>query len=429
MDTIEAAAIIATNEGESARLVAYVSLVPGHDVGAVQIKEQLARQLPEYMVPTTLLILDKLPMTANGKIDRLALPEPEGEAVPIARGIPPRDHVERQLAAIWMDTLNLEDISVEANFFELGGHSILAMNLMVRIQKWLGGRVPVEWLFQGPTIAQLAEKLRGRDDGPAWSCLVAIGERGEGDPLFLIHPAGGNVFCYAELGRHLDRPLYGLQSPGLDPARTPLNRIEAMAERYLTEMRARQPQGPYHLGGWSLGGVVAFEMAQRLAAMGQEVALLVLIDSYAPTEAGEADLVDTALVTALARDLVGLFGRDYQVPVARLAEMEAEARLDFILDWAKDARVIPPDMTRAQLHRLLTVFEKNLEGLFHYVPGRYDGPLILFSASEGDSEDPALGWAEFARCRTIQLTGDHYSILKGESARQIAAELNRQSSA
>ncbi len=423
-EKVEAAVVVATGDAGAARLAAYVSPKPGVAVDPGELETFLLERAPEYMVPASWTVLDAFPLTANGKIDRSALPAP-GEPVSAGRGAPPRDSLEQALAGIWEDVLGAGPISVDDNFFELGGHSILAMSLMVRIQKWAGAQVPVEWLFQGPTIAQLAEKLRRRGAGPAWSCLVAIGGQGDKPPLFLVHPAGGNVFCYAELSRHLSRPLYGFQSPGLDPGQEPLRRIEDMASRYLGELRSVQPEGPYCLGGWSLGGVVAYEMAQRLTAMGQEVGLLALIDSTAPQEGGQADLVDAALATALARDLGGLFGEDYRVPADQLASMAPDARLDFILDWAKTAEVLPPDMTPAQLRRLLTVFEKNLEGLFHYQPQPYDGAVVTIAASERDAADATLGWSATATCEAYEIPGDHYAILRPPGVRRLAEILSR----
>lgn len=187
-----------------------------------------------------------------------------------------------QLTRIWQDLLGIGMVGPDENYFDLGGDSPLAVQLFSRIEKAFKVKLPLATLFEAPTIAELARVIRCKapaSDG--WSPLVAIQPSGSRAPFFCVHGAGGNVLIYRDLSRHLgsDQPFYGLQAQGLDGARPPLRKIEEMAALYVDEIRKVQPHGPYSLGGYCMGGTIAFEMAQQLQAQGEEVALLALFDT------------------------------------------------------------------------------------------------------------------------------------------------------
>ena len=209
--------------------------------------------------------------------------------------VAPRDELETRLASIWSQLLGLEQVGVHDNFFELGGDSMLAVRLMAEVEAASGRKLPLAWLFQDATIGRLAAVLRAPEEAPASATLVPIRPHKAGDPrpLFCVHPAGGTVFCYRDLARFLDpaRPLYGLQARGIDGLQSPHTRIEDMAGEYIAAMRSVQPQGPYLLTGWSLGGILAFEMARQLATDGFETGLLAVIDAgmTAPGESFDED--------------------------------------------------------------------------------------------------------------------------------------------
>src|SRR5580698_8234392 len=191
------------------------------------------------------------------------------------------DDIELQLTRIWQDLLGIEPITPDQNYFDLGGDSSLAVHLFVQIEKVFNVKLPIFTLFEAPTIAELAAVLR-RDAAPdGWSPLVAIQPIGSRPPFFCMHGAGGNVLIYRELSKLLgdDQPFYGLQAQGLDGNAPPLTKIEDMAALYVKEIRRVQPRGPYFLGGYCLGGTIAYEVAQQLRAQGQEVALLALLDT------------------------------------------------------------------------------------------------------------------------------------------------------
>ena len=264
------------------RLIGYVVLsdtsVTGDD-----LRSHLGDRLPNVLVPSHLMILDALPLTPHGKIDRHALPVPDGRTV-IAEVVAPRDPLELQLTKIWEDALDVRPLGIRDNFFELGGHSLLAIQLFDRIAQATGQNLPLATLFECPTIAHLAEALRARNWSPAWMSLVPVQPGGSKTPLFLVPPGGGSVLRFAELARHLgsDQPVYGLEPLGHDDRHPPCDRVVDMATCYLKEIRELQPTGPYLLAGICFGGLVAWEMATQLQQQGERVALVALLDSNVP---------------------------------------------------------------------------------------------------------------------------------------------------
>jgi len=249
-----------------------------------ELRSFLAHDLPEYMVPSRFVRLDKIPLNPNGKVDRRALPEPSTDRAMLPREcVAPQDEIEGQLTTIWQELLGVSAVGTEDNFFELGGHSLLAVQLFTEIENRFGKKLPLATLFQTSTISRLAEILRN-GTSPSWSSLVAIQPRGTKPPLFCIHGCGAHVFIYRPLMAYLDsdQPVYGLQAQGIDGKRKPFTRIEDMASHYVKEIREVDPDGPYYLVGDTLGGLIAFEIAQQLTGQGKDVALLAMFDTACP---------------------------------------------------------------------------------------------------------------------------------------------------
>ena len=194
---------------------------------------------------------------------------------------PVSDNTTKQLTQIWQEILGVDSITPDQNYFDLGGDSSVAVQLFAQIDKVFGVKLPLATLFDAPTIEELARVLRQEEAPAGWSPLVPIQTSGSRPPFFCIHGAGGNVLIYRELAERLgpDQPFYGLQAVGLDASRPPLTRIEDMATAYAKEIRRKQPHGPYFLGGYCMGGTVAYEIAQQLQAQGERVALLALFDT------------------------------------------------------------------------------------------------------------------------------------------------------
>jgi enterobactin synthetase component F len=263
------------------RIVAYVVPTPGFKAGV--LREALAERLPGYMVPSAIVVLDRLPVTANGKLDRKALPAPAAEG---ASGRPPRSETERALATLFADVLGLaEPPDAQADFFALGGDSLHAVELVTAIRARWQREIGLGTIFEAPRLEDLAARLDAEamdaDHGLGPTIRLAEGDRAL-PPLFVIHPAGGLCWGYRTLARALcpRRTVIGLQSPALDPAEALPESIDALAELYVERVREIDPEGPHHLLGWSVGGIIAQAMAARLEAMGADVGLLAMLDSY-----------------------------------------------------------------------------------------------------------------------------------------------------
>lgn len=203
-------------------------------------------------------------------------------AAPMATNLNSSDDATQQLTRIWEDLLGVHPVEADQNYFDLGGDSLLAVQMFAQIDKVFQVQLPVATLFEAPTIADLAQILNREAPKTRWSSMVTIQPKGSRPPFFCMHGAGGNVFIYRELSGHLgeDQPFYGLQSQGLDGSTAPQTRIEEMAAGYTKEIRRIQPRGPYFLGGYCLGGTIAYEVAQQLRAQGEDVALLALFDTF-----------------------------------------------------------------------------------------------------------------------------------------------------
>ncbi len=267
------------------QLVAYIVPKDGQLAPRTEeLRNFLKEKLPVYMIPTALVELERLPLTPNGKVDRKGLPAPgrsSGKPTLVGRVIAPRTPMESGLQRIWEQVLGNKVASVRDNFFDSGGHSLLAVRMFALIEKDFDVRLPLATLYDAPTIEGIARILQGEVASSGWSSLVSIHPSGSRPPLFCFHGAGGNVLLYRKLSHYLgvDQPFYGLQAQGLDGSSPLLTTIEEMAARYVKEIRSVQPHGPYFLGGYCLGGSIAYEAAQQLRAQGEEVALLALFDT------------------------------------------------------------------------------------------------------------------------------------------------------
>ncbi|MBV9775217.1 MAG: amino acid adenylation domain-containing protein, partial [Gemmatimonadetes bacterium] len=306
--SVEAAVVVVREDvpGDR-RIVAYVT--PSGDAAPdpAELRAYAGRELPDYMVPSAVVVLEAVPLMPNGKVDRRALPAPMRTGGAHGDGADtPRDEMEAVIAGIFSEVLGVPGVGVRDSFFDLGGHSLLAVQLMSKLEKATGVQVPLASLFEAPTVERLAEAVRR--GGGATSLLVPMRRGGSRAPLFLVHPGGGNLMAYAALVKELgaEQPVYGLRSRGIERDEKPNWTMEEMARDYLAAIREVRPSGPYRLGGWSLGGVIAFEMARQLEAEGETVERLVLVDSRSPRledPDGSMSRDDLLLVRSFAEDL------------------------------------------------------------------------------------------------------------------------------
>jgi amino acid adenylation domain-containing protein len=375
-------------------LVAYLVMEPQAEASPASLRSFLKEQLPDYMVPSAFMVLDSMPMTPNGKINRRGLPEPDFDA-PSPESAVASDALQWQLTRIWQEVLEKKHIGIRDNFFELGGHSLMAARLMHRIGQEIGKTLPLAMLFEAPTIEQLAAALGQDGWSRYWSSLVPIQPTGSQPPFFCVHGVGGNVIGLRELGQCMapDYPFYGLQSQGLDGSRPCHKTIEEMALHYIHEIRSVQPNGPYFLGGFSFGGLVAYEMAQQLRAGGEDVGLLVLFDTYP----GNLTVEDNSFLGSLLH----LKWRNLFRDLPKVVEKRIRRRMKW---WRR--RVQPA---------LWDVRNSNTAAHNSYVLRAYEGRGTLLRAGKKSlrgAKDPHAAWhGLIANLETHEIPGDHFDIL------------------
>jgi len=278
------------------------------------------------------------------------------------------------LAGLWRDLLGVARVGRHDHFFELGGHSLLAMQLIHRCGEVFGYRPSLRSLFEHPTLATFARTI-DRGTPPAFAHLVPLQPGRRKPPLFCIHPAGGAVFCYLPLAAALgpDQPVYGLQARGLEPGERTATSVEQMAAQYLEEIRTLQPTGPYHLLGWSFGGLIAYEMGRQLQTQGERVALLALLDTaLEQPDLGDAEVTDASIIETL----IDVLGLEKIIPGATHAITD----LNGFVEAARRSGVWPKDFSTEHAARIIELFKLNVAQGRLYAPARYDGDILLFRA-------------------------------------------------
>ena len=428
------------------RLVAYVVPNPEQVPTVSDLRGFVKAKLPEYMVPAAFVLLEALPLTPIGKVDRRALPVPERAQPELeAAFVAPRDIFEFRLAQVWEDVLDICPIGVTDNFYDLGGHSLLAIRLMTQVQQQFGQNISLATLLQNATIEQMARVLRQQTAFLSWSPLVAIQPKGSKRPFFCVHPGPGSIFCYLDLARHLgpDQPFYGLQARGLDGELEPFTNIENMAATYIEAMRIVQSEGPYRLGGHSFGGLVAFEMAQQLERQGHQVALLAILDTAPPpsgrsmnSDLVENDVDDARWLADIAGIVERFWGKNMSVSYDELRQLEPNEQFSYILERLWAVNLLPEDAGVSLVRGLLRVQKANVRSYHKYVPRVYPNQITLFRASEVRAEDynetishyledSSFGWDKYSSGPTqvYIVPGDHVTMLADPHVETLAEQL------
>ncbi len=407
------------------KLVAYIKS-PGLEQ-ATNLQDSLYKlarqQLPGFMVPAAIVILDHFPLTPNGKVDRKALPDPELKARKTT-DLKPQGFVQNTLAGIWRELLELEHLpSVDDDFFDLGGHSLLVLDLMTQIKVALGKTLPLAAIFQAPTISALSRQLDADNQQTEWTPLVEIQSKGSQPPVFCIHPVGGHVICYNDLAKALgdDQPVYGLKAPGMEVNQPIFTQLPEMAAYYLDVIKSRQKTGPYRLLGYSFGGLVAYEIARLLEIKGEKIEFIGLLDTAHPalTEVNAAKTDDAELLVSLFPDL------GYTAEQLRL--LSPAEQLQKVFAKAKEAGLVPRAMDDKAIERYFTVCRSNLK--MSYQPEPVRTPVCLIRAKDGSrriTDDDFLGWQQLDELK-IDLhwvNGQHESMMETDNAEQIAQIVN-----
>ena len=426
------AAILPRQTGEALVLIAYVvARTQACEEGA--LKQFLRETLPPPLQPHRIHIVKEIPRLPSAKLDMKALQLldrqmlADDERANPARAADSASIGATQTAvlAIWQRLLHQPQIDCDADFFDLGGDSLLALELMFEIEEALGVELPVTMIYEYPTVASLSDAIDTHAE-PQFSPLVPISREGEGTPLFIVHGVGGNVMELFALGRQLRTPVYGLQAKGLDGRQEPNRTIGDMADYYLAAIRSVQPAGPYRLAGYSTGGLIAFEMAKRLRAQGDDIALLALLDTQTHARQWPLDVWAAKLWQRAAHHTRALGKVSWRrMPHYCLA---LAGSLHRRLTWRLGREGAAPNTGPGIPAALQAVYAATLGAAATYRPSFYDGPITLLKSELGNPmmADPARIWKKYVRVLQMHIVpGDHYSMIRGEHGSQLAEILNR----
>jgi amino acid adenylation domain-containing protein len=407
---VRSAAVVCNDTPSGKRLTAYVVPRGSAPVPAAELRAFVRDRIPPALIPNRFESIAMIPLTSSGKLDRRALPALTGEDEQ-SNHVPPRNDLESQLISLWEGVLQARPIGVRDDFFELGGHSLSAVQVAAAIGKMLDRSLSPGLLFEAPTIETLASRLAvARNNGAA---LICLSEGNSGAPLFLIHHISGDITAYRDLAHHLGpgNTIYGVRVPELDTNEKPLDRVEAMAARYIVEIRAVQPKGPYLLGGHSAGAHIAFEMAQQLQAAGEHVRLLAILEADARRPGGKRGVVDEA-----------------RHQLETLKRLPGKQRSTYL--WRRLTRWLnstPPTHRHEGPTRnaVWTAMERAVRA---YRPRTYPGAITLFRAMDRSvtgTYSRTLGWGRLARggVRVIDVPGTHATVLRPGSEPPMAAKL------
>jgi len=412
----EAVVIARKDSPGDKRLVAYLLAQDHAELAAAMLRSQLANVLADYQLPSAYVTLDAFPLTPNGKLDRKALPTPDGSAVVSRLYAAPQGPIETVLARIWQELLHLDQVGRYDNFFELGGHSLMAVQLVSQLRQELG-EISLNTVFAQPTLRGLAFAISTQSADNKHTNLVSIRSTGSLRPLFLVHPRGGHA-NYARLmlpWLDADLPIYGISATGFMKEETPLLTVEEMAAFYIRAIRRVQPNGPYRIAGYSSGGTIAYEIAYQLMGSDENVEFLGLIDSGIQlTNKVTEHPEDFDECKFLLQELQ--YG---EIPISlpnfeALKLLAALGNFNAMLERCHSANLIPQEIDSATLLRYLAVYHAHDLALATYFPAPVSIPLYLFAATENSYlDDNAYGWESFVGnlLQIIPIGGDHNSII------------------
>ncbi|MGB7604879.1 MAG: thioesterase domain-containing protein, partial [Lutisporaceae bacterium] len=447
---IKEAVVIDKEDGNNNKyLCAYIAVEREQTVA--ELREHLSKELPEYMIPSYFIQLEKLPLTANGKVDRKALPEPQGSINAGVEYVAPSNEVEEKLAAIWQEVLGVEKVGVNNNFFELGGHSLKAMNVTSKIKKEIGIDIPLKELFVAPTIRQLSEYISNNKIGEQKNTsedIVLIKKGSEkAKNIFVVHDGSGDIGGYIELCTDInsDCNYWGIraQKPtGYYPTNIT---IEKMASSYIEKLYNIQPEGNYNLVGWSLGGVIAFEMARLMEEAGKKLDSLILIDAPAP----KTNLVNRIIKNTnkfsleAEKKLAKLFACDDQIEAKIKSTTSVEELWQQIIEYYEQNNLSPKSIKHSEIMNFASfipeyesigirelVYKLNyiralnmsLEG---YMPkNKINSQMYMFEASENNISDKKT-WDKFLTHKMIseRMPGNHFTMMQNQNALKLAAKV------
>lgn len=417
----DAAVELNEKDPQNPRLVAYV-VAPGKH--GAEIRGGVAKALPQQLVPSHVVLMEKLPVNSRGKLDRSALPVLDMQEIQRQAYRPPADDYQRSVTSIWQDVLKAEKVGLDDDFFDLGGTSLQAFLIFARIAVELGVDLPPTVMVRAPTIAQQADILRkgGRRIGMD-AKLVAFREKGAQAPLFIVHAAFGDIMFVRDLAKDLagDRPIYGVQPAALNGKNRLPRTVKTLAADYLAEIRRLQPKGPYNFAGYSFGGWVAFEMAQQAKQQGESIAFLGIIDTQAAIGESTTDRVLRHMGQIKRKSFASYVGSRAKKTVAA-AMARARERLHYLPSHLRLAFGLPlPYGVRMAFYNF--VFRRAGD---QYVMRPYDGPIIMCGSANRMKGHHAR-WTPLAKggLTIYELATDHYGIVWPPHSAEVARYFDR----
>lgn len=442
---VATAVVNAWYNGTRKELAAY--LIPAKDAqlpDASYLRSYLSETLPEYMIPFYFVELASLPVTARGKINREALPDPSQQR--IGSGVKyegPRNEIEAQLVSIWQDVLDIDQVSIYDNFFDLGGHSLLAVRLMAKINKQFQQGLQLSILFECPVLEKLGTKLEAGPESVEHQVIFKINKGGDGAPIFCAPGAGGNIISFYDLGRLLEeeRPVYAFQAHGVDGITAPLETVQEMAASYISEMLKIDATGPYYLGGYSFGGNVVYEMALQLRQRGFEVAQIYMFDTNPPTNRVSRNGFDHQTQETYEEKLVEVsailneyYDCEIYLNTDELKGKSKKEQLSLLLSKVDQEGI---DFTYLQLKGFTDVYINNTTTDYNPdIQEKLNIPILLFKSLEiedqrmnldGSNKSDDRGWQALTTEPVVSLTinTEHLKLLNTPHIEDIVEEMRR----
>ena len=417
---VEQAVVLAkADQDKKRRLVAYV--VGNENYHRDAVIDFLKEKLPEYMIPTLWMELDALPLTSNNKIDKKALPDFDAGEQIKETYVAPRTGTEKAVADIWQSVLKLNRVGIEDNFFDIGGHSLIAVQIMTRIEKKLGKKIPIAKLFQYPTVSLLSGFITKEDkENIKWKSIVPIKKSGSKTPFYIVHGAGLNVLTFNDLAARVspDQPVFGLQGFGLDGEDIAIESISDIAKKYFEELIKHNPDGPFALGGYSIGGFIALEIARQLEQSGREVKLLAIFDTDADN-CREMEPWYVITPKVIKRYLPKFMGGkksllEQIIYVFRERKLKVNKKLGFHGQGETDAYYTLLDK----------LTKKYFDALHHHRIEPVNFDIHLFKADFNDhynNDDIYLGWPKYTikEVKRYQVPGNHLTMMVPPNVKEL----------
>ncbi|QQD19356.1 amino acid adenylation domain-containing protein [Spongiibacter nanhainus] len=410
----QAAVMLKQDPRGDGRLVAYLvadTNADGKQLESGTLRETLQQRLPDYMVPAMYVALDELPLNVNGKVDRKALPDPQWQAR--QQYVAPRTELESTLAAMWAEIFALDRVGIHDSFFDLGGDSLAAAKMVARLREQLGRQIPLAAVFQASTIAELAQQVEQHLEADPLATVLPLNSGGSGAPLFCVHPIIGLAWGFAGIGPYLDDgvPLYGLQAIGLRGEETLPQSMSEVASLYVEQLRQVQAAGPYRLLGWSMGGIIAHEMARCLREKGEEVEFLAILDAYPFAEGKPMERRSDSQLAINTLEFLGLDSSNPPDSMVSLTDRLCREYDILNMPMVRDIQQVNP----AILEHVGRVLNNNVKLLRSYEPKHADVDILFVEATATSRADllqhsPAV-WQQFGRSLEVHQIDCHHQAL------------------